>query len=86
MEAASGVGRSEGVKSRLLDAMPGIYEQWFVEKRLLGFGLANAMFVLTFAPVAVIPVKTNDPCEIDHDLYIAIIYAKYQRKRNGLIK
>jgi hypothetical protein len=48
-------------------------EQGRIEKNLLGFGGADPVFVI-LSLVACIPLKTVNGGQIDHDLYITIIY------------
>jgi len=48
-------------------------DQGIVEKDTFGFCLTYVMFIGAFADVAVIPFKSGDLFEIDHDVYYQYI-------------
>ena len=76
MELAPRIGDAERMKPRLGSAVPDVFdnEKRFVEEHLLRFGLTDTVFVEAFPCIALVPLKADNPCEIDHQLYIAIIY------------
>ena len=76
MELAPQIGNPERMKPPLGSALPDVFdnEKRFVEEHLFRFCLTDTVLGKALPCIALVPLKADNPCEIDHQLYIAIIY------------
>ena len=93
MELAPRIGDAERMKPLLGSALPDVIdnEKRFVEERLFRFCLIDTVLGEAFPCIALVPLKADNPCEIDHQLYIAIIYnsvteEELVKKDNGALE
>ena len=51
-------------------------DQGIVEEDTFRLGLTDVMFIRTLAAIAIVPVKTCDPVEVDHCVYVQYIQSE----------
>ena len=71
VKRSPGVRAAKSMQPHLKNAVASIfnYQQRIIEEYLLGFRLADIMLFDATAAIAFVPVKSFDPCEIDHCVY-----------------
>ena len=76
MQQAALICFAQGLGAGFCSAMPFIVskQKWDVEKHLFSFRLTNAMFIGALSGVAFVPLETFHEIQIEHVLYITVIY------------